>query len=188
MIRSLAAVSFVVLVASMSLFGKKVAPAYEIGTFQGSGDFSDGVFISGDGGNNSESHEARHSIHTVVTPEGLYYILAPIRMASSVAVGMLTNGLAPIVYKQWFMDNLHEGDTVLFSATCNKRGFCTIRLPDPKNPQKVIQTHGSFRPTVAKTNIDKVNALCGTGKLTSDAEAELCPMAPIPAPKIPESK
>jgi hypothetical protein len=173
----------VVLIASMSLFGKKVAPAYEIGTFQGSGHFSDGVFISGDGGN-SESHEAGHGINTVVTPEGLYYIHAPINMASSVALGMLTNGVAPVIYKRWFMDDLHEGDQVLFNATCNKRGFCTIRLPDPHNPQKVIKTFGSFRPTIAKTN--EVNALCGTGKLTPDAEAELCPMAPIPAPKIPE--
>jgi len=170
MIKSLT-ISIVVLLASMSLFGsKRVDPGYEVGIFQGSDQVSDGVYSSGSGGY-GESHDTGHSVHIVSTPEGLYYIQAPVSVGLSMVSSLATDGHAPLVHKQWFMDDLHEGDQVLFSATCDKHGNCMIRLPNPENPQKVIKTLGHFKPVSTKTNI---NGLCGTGKLTHTAETQLC--------------
>jgi hypothetical protein len=41
-------------------------------------------------------------------------------------------------------------------------------------------TDGRFEPAVAKTN---TNALCGSGKLSADVEAQVC-TAPTPAPDV----
>ena len=40
-------------------------------------------------------------------------------------------------------------------------------------------TDGRFEPAVAKTN---TNALCGTGKLTADVEAQVCTPQAAPVP------
>ncbi|MGA3079309.1 MAG: hypothetical protein ABSG56_37220 [Bryobacteraceae bacterium] len=168
----------VLVVASMSMSFGKDKPAYEIGIFQASLQASDGNYSSGNGGF-SESHNVGHNVHLLSTPEGLYYIDAPTNVGLSVLSSMATNGHSAAAHKQWFMDDLHEGDKVLFSAACDKHWNCRIRLPNPENPEKVIATNGHFKPASAKTNT--TNALCGTGKLTPDAEAQLCPEAP-PAP------
>ena len=119
---------------------------------------------------------------------------------------MLSDGNSPTVHKQWFMDSLHEGDKVLFSAQCNKHNHCTIRMPNPDRPDKVIETQGWFSPAIAKTN---AGVLCGRGKLSAAVEAQVCDQpttaaaviaqpaappaqaeqpAPAPAPPAPQSQ
>jgi hypothetical protein len=145
-------------------------PAYEVGIFQGSAEVSDGVYSNARGGH-GESHGTGHNVHIVSVPEGLYFIQAPASQGLTVVAGMPTNGHGPVMHKQWFMDDLHEGDQVRFSAICDKHGDCTIHLPNPENPEKVIKTIGHFKPASAKRNI---NGLCDTGKLTPAVEDQIC--------------
>jgi hypothetical protein len=161
---------------------------YEVGTFISSRQVSDGTYSTascGRFGCNGSAYNAAHNVHLVSTPDGIFSIEAPISVAGSLLLGIASNGNAPIVHKAWFMDNLHEGDKVLFSAQCGKHGRCTIRLPDPDNPKKKIVTLGFFFPAIAKTN---TTVLCGTGKLTAAVEAQVCtretasPAAPNIAP------
>jgi hypothetical protein len=78
------------------------------------------------------------------------------------------------------MDQMHAGDKVLFAAKCNKHNDCQIWVPNPDKPGKEIMTDGRFEPAVAKTN---TNALCGTGKLSADVEAQVCTPQAAPAPE-----
>jgi hypothetical protein len=101
----------------------------------------------------------------------MYEIEAPVSVGGTLLLGIASNGFSPTVHKAWFMDNLHEGDKVLFSPVCKKHNRCTIRLPNPDKPNKEILTLGFFFPAIAKTN---TTVLCGTGKLTADVEAQVC--------------
>jgi hypothetical protein len=120
---------------------------------------------------------ARATISTcLVTPEGIYLIESPTSLAATMLVGMTNGGNSPILHKAWFMDSLHAGDKVLFSADCNKHNACRFRLPNPDDPAKEIATNGAFEPAVAKTN---ATSLCGTGKLSASVEAQVCGQAPV---------
>ena len=46
--------------------------------------------------------------------------------------------------KEWFMDALHPGDKLLFSADCDKNNHCAIEVPNPEEPDKVSKTMGWF--------------------------------------------
>ena len=88
------------------------------------------------------------------------------------------------------MDNLHEGDKVLFAAKCDMKHSqhrCEFWLPNPDKTGKEVATLGSFSPAVAKTN---TTALCGTGKLSAAVESQLCtpPAVPQPASEITSSQ
>src|SRR5580692_7105123 len=154
-------VAFVLLVSTVSMAKEK--PAYQVGTFVSSRQASDGSYsqvnCSGYGCSGS-SYITPHNVHEVRTPDGVCSVEAPVSLGGTLALGMLTDGNSPTIHKQWFMDQLHEGDKVLFSAQCNQHNRCTIRLPNPDKPEKVILTQGVFSPTAAKTN---VGVLCGTG-------------------------
>ena len=100
----------------------------------------------------------------------MYAIESPVSVGGGILLGMLT-GSAPTVHKQWFMDNLHEGDKVLFNVKCDNHNRCTFILPNPDDPNKEYKTAGTFYPKVSKTN---TSVLCGTGKLTADVEAQVC--------------
>jgi hypothetical protein len=152
----------------------KEKPPYEVGIFMSSQQVSDGTYSTascGSFGCNGSAYNAAHNVHLVSTANGVFSIEAPVSVAGTLLLGMANNGNAPTVHKAWFMDNLHEGDKVLFSADCNKHNRCTIRLPNPEKPTKEITTLGFFYPTVAKTN---ATTLCGTGKLTAEVDAQLC--------------
>jgi hypothetical protein len=41
---------------------------------------------------------------------------------------MMSNGIAPDVHKSWFMDQLHEGDKILFAAKSDKHNRCEFKL------------------------------------------------------------
>ncbi len=167
-------------------------PPYEVGIFMSSEQVSDGSYSTascGSFGCNGSAYNAAHNVHLVRTDNGIYSIEAPVSVAGTVLLGMLNNGIAPTVHKAWFMDDLHEGDKVLFSADCNKHNRWTIRLPNPDKPTKEITTQGFFYPSIAKTN---ATTLCGTGKLTADVEAQVCaqrnssPPPDVPSP-VPSS-
>lgn len=145
--------------------------AYDIGVFRTSISVSDGVYGSYSGGY-SDAYTAGHNVHIIQVPDGVYFISAPTNVGISILASVATNGHAPTIHKQWFMDDLHDGDNVLFSAKCNKHWNCSIQLPNPDNPNKIISTVGRFKPNVAQTNTS--TSLCGTGKLTPAAEAQLC--------------
>jgi len=98
-------------------------------------------------------------------------------VAGTVLVGMTTTGPTPTIHKAWFMDNLHDGDKVLFAAKCDMKHAqhrCEFWLPDPSKPGKEISTMGGFSPAVAQTN---TTSLCGMGKLSASVEAQVCPKA-----------
>src|ERR1035441_10974726 len=166
------------LLASCAIARNK--PPYEVGTFMSSQQVSDGSYSTascGSFGCNGSAYNAAHNVHLVSTPDGIFSIEAPISVAGSLLLGIARNGNAPIVHKAWFMDDLHEGDKVLFSSQCGKHGRCSIRLPDPDNPKKEIATLGFFFPAIAKTN---TTVLCGTGKLTPSVEAQVCSQEEAP--------
>jgi hypothetical protein len=149
-------------------------PPYEVGTFMSSQQVSDGTYSTsscGVFGCNGSAYNAAHNVHLVKTPDGIFSIEAPVSVAGTFLLGMASDGIAPTVHKGWFMDSLHEGDKVLFSAQCNKHNRCTVRLPNPDKPSKEFVTQGFFYPTIAKTN---AKTLCGQGKLSVAVEAELC--------------
>ncbi|MGD0581170.1 MAG: hypothetical protein ABSC08_19880 [Bryobacteraceae bacterium] len=143
---------------------------YDVGTFVAGQQVSDGTYGSASGGF-GESHAVGHTAHVVVTAAGTFVIEPPTSVFGSMVMSMATDGHAPTMRKAWFMDDLHNGDKVLFNAVCSKHGRCVIKLPNPENPNKVYVTQGMFHPNVGKTN---TFGLCGTGKLTADAEAQLC--------------
>ncbi len=182
--KSYSAKSLVVLVmfvCAVSAFAKKDKPAYQVGVFQSSTQVSDGTYSSascGSFGCSGSAYSAAHNVHMVTTPEGLYSIEAPISVAGTFLAGWASGGHAPTIHKAWFMDSLHEGDKVLFSAECNKHNRCTIRMPNPDKPEKEFVTEGFFFPTIAKTN---ATSLCGTGRLTPAVEAQMCSSTPAPA-------
>jgi hypothetical protein len=174
------------LLAAFALAREK--PPYEVGRFMSSQQVSDGTYSTascGSFGCNGSAYNAAHNVHLVSTPDGVFSIEAPVSVAGTILLGMVSNGVSPTLHKAWFMDDLHEGDKVLFSAQCGKHGRCTIRLPD--KPNKEIRTLGFFFPTIAKTN---TTVLCGTGRLTSDVEAQVCAQGnslPSPAAASPVS-
>jgi hypothetical protein len=154
---------------------------YQVGTFSSTGTISDGSYANCSGGGCS-AYSAAHNIHYVSTADGVYAIEAPTSVAGTMLVGMMSGGNAPTIHKGWFMDNLHEGDKVLFAAKCktyrNNHTSCQFWLPNPDKTGKEILTVGGFSPAVAKTNTSQ---LCGTGKLSASVEAQVCNAAPAPA-------
>ena len=151
---------------------KKEKPAYKVGTFSATTSVSDGRFSNANCtstfGCFGSTKDASHNVHLIITPEGRYKVQAPVDVTASL---LIISG--PTVYKPWFMDNLHEGDTVLFIAECNKHNECRMRFPNPDKPDKEIATQGKFDPSTAKTN---ATVLCGSGKLTPEVEAQVCPI------------
>ena len=154
---------------------------YQVGTFSSTGTISDGSYANCSGGGCS-AYSAAHNIHYVSTADGVYAIEAPTSVAGTMLVGMMSGGNTPTIHKGWFMDNLHEGDKVLFAAKCktyrNNHTSCQFWLPNPEQTGKEILTMGGFSPAVAKTNTSQ---LCGTGKLSASVEAQVCNPTPAPA-------
>lgn len=149
---------------------------YQIGVFSSTGQLSDGSYSSWNG-SNSRSYSAAHNIHYIRTSEGMFAIEAPVSVAASMITGMATGGFAPTVHKEWFMDQLHEGDKILFRANCNKHNNCTFWLPNPDHEGREIRTLGYYRADNARSNTQQ---LCGKGKLAPDVEAQVCSAPPTP--------
>ena len=134
----------------------------------------------------TSQYEPRFHTHYVQTADGLYSIEAP----SSVGESIISGGGESYVNRQWFMDDLQQGDKVLFASKCpGKRRICDLWLPDPRHPGKEFHTMGHFWPGGGETN---TQTLCGKGKLKPEVEAQVCPAAPAapvsqaaPAPPAP---
>ncbi len=142
---------------------------YKVGALQSTESISTGDFTSCDHGCLTQS--TGHNTHYVVTADGLYGISAPTSAGLSFLQGALVSPNLPSVHIQWFLDDLHVGDKVLFAAGCDKHNNCNFWLPKPDQEGKEYHTTGWFKPRVAKTN---TNQLCGTGKLSADVEAQVC--------------
>lgn len=108
----------------------------------------------------------------------MYAVEAPVSVGLTMLGAMVSNGNAPTVHKQWFMDQLHEGDKVLFAAKCNKHNNCQFWLPNPDKIGKEISTVGYYRADNAGTN---TTTLCGKGKLRPEIEAQVCPTGSAPS-------
>ena len=164
------AVVFALAVTTVAAFAGDHAASYQAGTFSATDQINDGTYANGQGRGVS-SYSAAHNVHYVTTPDGTYAIESPSAVGKSILIGVLTNSAMPTLHKQWFMDQLHEGDQVLFAAKCDKHNNCMFWLPNPEKVGKEFTTAGNFRPNVAKTN---TTALCGKGKLSPAVEAQVC--------------
>ncbi len=172
--RIFAIISLLSLALVGSVFAKDKV-IYQVGIFTSNTEVADTTLASGGGCGiggctTGNTMQFAHNISMVKTSDGVYGIASPVSVGGGILVGMMT-GSAPTLHKQWFMDNLHEGDKVLFNAKCDKHNRCVFILPNPDDPNKVYKTVGTFYPSVSKTN---ANVLCGTGKLTPDVEAQVC--------------
>lgn len=171
------AIAVLFLLATLaSAKNKDHSTEYKVGILQSTEVVNTGTYTSCNGGCMSQS--TGHNIHYVVTDEGAYGIDSPTNAGLSILQGM-GNPKLPPVHIQWFMDDLHEGDKVLFAAECDKHNNCRFWLPKPDQQGKEYHTIGWFRPRVAKTN---TNQLCGTGKLSAEVEAQVCAQQQTPAP------
>lgn len=164
------AVVFALAVTTVAAFASDHSANYMAGTFSATGKIEDGTYANGQG-RGVVSKTAAHNVHYVNTPDGTYAIEAPAAIGKSILIGTLTNSAMPILHKQWFMDELHEGDPVLFAAKCDKHDNCQFWLPNPDKTGSEIHTQGNYQPNVAKTN---TTALCGKGKLSPAVEAQVC--------------
>lgn len=160
------------MVLTIPALAKDHSGEYQVGVFTSTQQATDGTMTSCSG-RNCRSAAQGHNVHVVQAADGYYTIEAPVAVGSTVFLALATDGIAPTQHKQWFMDQLHEGDKVLFASKCNKHGNCTIWLPNPEKPGKEIQTLGYFSPNNAKTN---TQTLCGKGKLKPEVEAQVCPV------------
>lgn len=182
------AASLTLALVSTVVIAKDHASQYEVGIFLSTERLSDGAYsyASCDSlGCSGSAYDAGHNVHYVRTPEGLYVISAPVSVAGTFLLGLSTpGGNSPTVHKLWFMDDLHDGDQVLFTAKCNQHNICQFWLPNPDKQGKEFVTNGSFHPVVSKTN---TRTLCGTGKLSVVVEQQVCGQstaratAPLPA-------
>jgi hypothetical protein len=169
-----------IIVASLTVFAasalakEKEKPPYQAGTYISSTKVDDGSYSSaacGSFGCSGSAYSAAHNVHFVQTEAGVYGIESPTSGAATFLNAMANNGVSPTLHKAWFMDQLNEGDTVLFRAVCDRRNYCRIGVPNPDKPEKEILTNGFFRPAIAKTN---ATSLCGKGKLTAEVEMRVC--------------
>jgi hypothetical protein len=168
---------FLAVMALVSLaitsFGKD-HPDYQVGVFVGKDVKDDGSLVSTNGGY-SKGVQQGHYTYTVRTDDGSYVIESPTAVASSIFASLATNGQSANIHKDSFLDTLHEGDKVLFSGKCDKHRRCSIKMPNPDDPKKTINTVGWFWPARGKSN---VTALCGSGKLSQTIESEYCVKTP----------
>ena len=165
------ALLFAVVLSTVPAFAADHASEYKVGIFSATGQVNDGTYTNAQG-NGARTNSASHNIHYVQTDTGMYYIESPAAVGKTILVQMATKQATPEFHKQWFMDQLHEGDKVLFAVKCDKHNNCRFWLPNPEKPGKEIATDGYYRPNVAQTN---TQSLCGKGKLTPEVEAQVCP-------------
>lgn len=157
---------------AFSVYAKDHSAKYQVGVFSSTGQLSDGSFAYCSGGG-CAAYSAGHNIHYVRTQNGMYAIEAPVSVGKTVLLGVMTGAAySPTIHQEWFMDQLHEGDKVLFASRCNKHNNCTFWLPYPDKAGKEYITVGYYRADVAKTN---TQTLCGKGKLAANVEAQVCP-------------
>ena len=161
------AMILIVLALAGSAMARDKKPDYQVGTFvSGIGVDTGSVSRRGAfGGSTTESTGFQSS--KVRTADGEYLIQQPVSGAHILFGDPAVDG----GHIRWFMDDLNKGDKVVFAALCNKRNQCAFWLPKPDKPGKDYTTVGWFVPFRAKTN---ANTLCGTGKLTKEAEAQVC--------------
>jgi hypothetical protein len=159
---------------------------YQVGTVQSAEDIGGDTIGTGAGcglaGCTSGTvTQLSNKVTYVHSESGDYAIHAPTSAVGGFALGMMTGG-APTVHVRWFLDDVKKGDKVLFYAECNKHNDCRFWIPKPDQQGKEYTTSGRFIRTTEALK-DNSKGLCGTGKLTPAAEAQMCNQQ---APTVPE--
>jgi hypothetical protein len=177
-----AAVLLTLTLVSVPMLAKDHSSEYQVGIFSAAGKLYDGSALLC-GRYECETYNQKFDVHYLRTADGLYSIEAPNTMGgASVGAAIVVGSEPDNAPGQWFMDQLHEGDKVLFASSCpKKRNVCDFWLPDPNHPGKEFHTEGHFWPDKRQTN---TQTLCGTGKLKPEVEAQVClaaPAAPNPS-------
>ncbi len=93
--------------------------------------------------------------------------LGVFRSGPPVKMGLLSGP----VYLPFFVSHLHQGDKVIFAASCGRNNGCDFWFPDPDKRGKEIHTIGDFHPDRPESN---TQSLCGTGKLPPAVASEMC--------------
>lgn len=125
------------------------------------------------------------NFHMLYNQQGNYRIEAPVNKGASILAALAVGANAPTVHNKWFLDDVRPGTKVLFAAHCakpsrkhpNQTVRCTFWLPDPDSATHEYETIGDFTPYVAgdgSNTQNTANALCGTGKLKPETEAQIC--------------
>lgn len=125
-----------------------------------------------------------HFLHTDI---GDFRVEAPVNKGRSMMAAMGNNAYykAPVIHNKWFLDSVQPGTKVLFAAHCSKPNKkhpndtvkCEFYFPDPDSDSHEYATMGDFTPYTAGdgSNTQKTaNALCGSGKLNPQTEAQIC--------------
>ncbi|RSL18459.1 hypothetical protein EDE15_4033 [Edaphobacter aggregans] len=163
-------IMFALALSTASAFASDHAASYMAGTFSATNKVNDGTYSNGLG-RGIVTQTAAHNVHYVSTSDGTYAIESPTAVGKTILVESLTHTAMADIHKQWFMDQLREGDQILFAAQCDKHNNCTFWLPNPDKVGKEIKTQGQYQPNVAQTN---TTALCGKGKFSPAVEAQVC--------------
>ncbi len=127
-------------------------------------------------------------IHLLHTDAGDFRVEAPINKGLTILSAMGSNAYHPAVtyHNKWFLDQVQPGTKVLFASECAKPSKkhpndavrCRFWFPDPDSNNHEYETLGDFTPYTAGdgSNTQKTaNTLCGTGKLSPETEAQICP-------------
>lgn len=126
-------------------------------------------------------------IHLLHTDAGDYRVEAPVNKGLTFLSAMGSNAYRPAqtFHNKWFLDNVQPGTKVLFASECSKPNKkhpaqavrCEFWFPDPDSTNHEYATIGDFTPYLVGdgSNTQKTaNALCGTGKLKPETEAQIC--------------
>jgi hypothetical protein len=130
--------------------------------------------------------EGFHRLHT---ERGDFRVEAPINKGRTIALAMVSTVRTPVIHNQWFLDNVQPGTKVLFASHCAKPSKkhpaetvrCTFWFPDPDSTTHEYETIGDFTPYITGDGSNTqaaASALCGTGKLKAETEAQICSGAP----------
>ena len=141
-------------------------PGYQEASFVSTGQMSDGSYPFCAG----SACRAAHRVYFVRAGERVYAIEAPVSQGRTAVLSLMTNGVAPRVHQEWFMDELRQGDRVRVVSRCDGTNRCTFSLPNPEKAGRVYATAGYFIPD----NSETAEALCEGRKLPAAVEAEVC--------------
>ena len=108
------AMTTLALTTTLGAYAADHSAEYMAGTLSTTGQVSDGTYVNGQG-RGANIRTAAHNVHYVETEAGIYTIESPTAVGKNIAIALMAPGAAiPSLHKQWFMDQLHEGDQVLF--------------------------------------------------------------------------
>jgi hypothetical protein len=172
-----------------SAIAKDHSADYKMGTFLSAEAVADGTITStlhGDGTTVAGDVYANHvAIYRIKVADGTWYVTT----LSQTQDYMLRNmGMTPMHIKSEKanpLDGLKDGDRVLFRLHerhyLNGK-FTLMAIPYADNPNKEVEFSTRFEPEVASSRpekpTDNVKAMCESGKLSAELQAQYCTVQP----------